>query len=157
MQYCGLGGMNREGAIRFALSAEEVGFLLNRLPEHKVEFARKVNSYNAITPGQITDDQPDKVMSISPLEGGQFQFHIDFYKDGVGGQCADASSLPLGPIDVTAQLGEWQVLRLLMEHSIPTLLGWDTQMNLAVQNSVQMALRGENSGGGPSPSPSGAY
>jgi len=146
------GGVNRDAQIRFGLSAEEVGFLLHQLPENEVEFSRKIGAYTAGVSGQVADDLPDKVMRITPKEGFQFQFHVDFEKDGVGGQTPDHNS-PLGPMEVTAQLGEWQVMQQLMQVTIPALVGWDAQLNIAVQNSVNAALRPGYQSDGPGPSP----
>jgi len=145
------GGFNRDTQIRFGLSAEEVGFLLHQLPDHQVEFSRKISTYTASTPGQIADELPDKVMRITPKEGGQFSLHVDFEKDGVGGQSTDVNAPALGPLEVTAQLGEWQVMQHLMQVSIPALVGWEMQMKIAMQTSVESAL---NSGGTSGPGPS---
>ena len=140
------GGVNRDNQIRFGLSAEEVGFLLHQLPDHQVEFSRKISSYTSNTPGQIADELPDKVMRITPKEGGQFSLYVDYEKAGVGGQSAEVNAPALGPLEVTAQLGEWQVMQHLMQVSIPVLIGWEAQMKIAVQNSIESALHS----GGPS-------
>lgn len=128
-----------------------MGFLLHQLPNHQVEFARKIGSYASSTPGQIADDLPDKVMRITPKEGGQFSLYVDFEKDGVGGQSPDLNAPALGPLEVTAQLGEWQVMQHLMKASIPALVGWDAQLRIAVQNSIEAAY---HSGGPSGPGPS---
>ena len=145
------GGVNRESQLRFGLSPEEVGFLLHQLPDNEVELCRKIGAYTTNTPGQIADDLPDKVMRITPKEGGQFLFLIDFEKDGVGGQSPDLNP-PLGPLEVTCQLGEWQVMQQLMQASIPALVGWDAQLKLGQQNMVDAAVQGGPYQGGPATS-----
>lgn len=128
--------------------------MLHQLPDHEVELARKISTYdNPTTPGQIMDEMPDKVMTITPKEGGQFSLRVDFVKDGVGGQSPPATNTaappgagqPQGPLEVTVQLGEWEVMKCLMQSSIPMLVGWDAQVRIAVQNNIEEAIR---SGGG---------
>jgi hypothetical protein len=91
---------------------------------------------------------PEKILRITPGEGGQFAFKIDFEKDHVGGQLVGGSAEPLGPLEVVAQLGEYVVIRNLMEQSIPSLIGWDVQTNFALQNAMNLALQAS---GAPSP------
>ena len=143
----GLGGFDREAQIRFGLSAEEVGFLLHQLPDNEVEFVRRLP---AETPGMTITDMPEKVLRITPGEGGQFTFKIDYEKDNVGSQSIGNSTEPLGPLEVVAQLGEYAVLRELMKASIPSLIGWDVQTNLSMQNAMNMAI---HAGGSPVNSP----
>lgn len=81
---------------------------------------------------------PEKVLKITPGEGGQFAFKIDFVKDGVGGQNSGSG---VGPLEVVAQLGEYMVMRELFQRSLPSLIGWDVQLNLAMQNAMNLALQ----------------
>jgi hypothetical protein len=134
----GIGGFDREAQIRFGLSPEEVGFILNQLPENEVEFVRRLP---ADQPGMTTADMPEKILRITPGEGGQFAFKIDYEKDNVGGQLVGGSTEPLGPLEVVAQLGEFVVMRHLMEQSLPSLIGWDVQTNFAMQNAMNLALQ----------------
>jgi hypothetical protein len=117
--------------------------LLNQLPDNEVEFVRRIP---AETPGTTAADMPEKVLRITPGEGGQFAFKIDYIKDNVGGQSVGGAE-PLGPLEVVAQLGEYVVLRELMKISIPSLIGWDVQTNLAMQNAMNLALQGGGGGG----------
>jgi hypothetical protein len=129
--------------------------LLNQLPDNEVEFVRRIP---AETPGTTAADMPEKVLRITPGEGGQFAFKIDYIKDNVGGQSVGGTE-PLGPLEVVAQLGEYVVLRELMKISIPSLIGWDVQTNLAMQNAMNLALQGGGGGGynnGPRARPSTA-
>ena len=70
-----------------ALSPEEVGLVCSQLPHSEVSFVRK-----AVTPeggdfGEpVAANLPDRVMTITPVDGGAVRFHIDFVKDGLGGQ-----------------------------------------------------------------------
>ena len=140
--YLVLGGVSRDTHIRFGLSAEEVGFLLHQLPDRPVEFSRKIGTYTATTPGQIADDLPDKVMRITPKEGNQLSLQVDFEKDGVGGQTPDPRVAALGPLELTVQLGEWEVLKCLMQTSIPALVAWDVQLKVAIQNNIDALRQG---------------
>lgn len=136
------GGVNRDNCIRFGLSAEEVGFLLHQLPDRQVEFSRKTSLYTSSTPGQLADDMPEKVMRVTPKEGGQFSLLVDFEKNGMGGQSPGLNDPSVGPLEVTAQLGEWEVMQQLMRSSIPALVGWDVQLRLAVQYSIEAVQHG---------------
>lgn len=106
----------------------------------------------ADTPGAVAGDMPEKVLHITPGEGGQFSFKIDFEKDGVGGQNPLSTGEPLGPLEVVAQLGEYVVMRELFQQSIPSLIGWDVQLNLAMQNAMNLAVQGNNTFTSDSPS-----
>lgn len=132
------GGFDREAQIRFGLSPEEVGFLLHQLPDNEVEFVRRLP---AEQPGTSAADMPEKILRITPGEGGQFAFKIDYEKDSVGGQIVGGTTEPLGPLEVVAQLGEYVVMRKLMEQSLPSLIGWDVQTNFAIQNAMNIALQ----------------
>jgi hypothetical protein len=136
------GGVNRDSCIRFGLSAEEVGFMLHQLPDRQVEFSRKTSLYTSSTPGQLADDLPEKVMRVTPKEGGQFSLLVDFEKNGAGGQSPGPNDPSVGPLEVTAQLGEWEVMQQLMRASIPALVGWDVQLRIAVQNSIEAVQQG---------------
>lgn len=135
-----VGGFNRDAQIRFGLSPEEAGFLLHQLPDNVVEFVRRTPS-DSTTSGSVAADLPEKVLRITPGEGGQFSFKVDYEKDGVGGQTVVGSDAPLGPLEVVAQLGEYVVIMELIKCSLPSLTGWDVQLNLAMQNSVNIAVR----------------
>lgn len=130
-----LGGLQRSSQLRFGLSPEEVGFMLHQLPENEVEFVRTTPTTNS-----TTDALPEKVLKITPGEAGQFSFAVDFEKDGVGGQVVGTAEAALGPLEVVVQLGEYQVIRELMQTSIPILTGWSTQLNLAMSSSIQLAI-----------------
>lgn len=132
------GNFDKDAQIRFGLSPEEVGFMLHQLPENEVEFVRRIP---AEQPGMTAADMPEKILRITPGEGGQFSFKIDYEKDNVGGQSVGTSAEPLGPLEVVAQLGEYVVIRKLLEASIPSLIGWDVQTNFAMQNAMNMALQ----------------
>jgi hypothetical protein len=78
-----------EDLIRFGLSAEETGLLVNQLPHYKVEFSRlqsargdNEQAYGTV----VTTDTPEKVLTVEPGELGAVNFTIDYVRDGVGGQ-----------------------------------------------------------------------
>jgi hypothetical protein len=134
------GGLQRDRQVRFGLSPEEVGFMLHQLPENAVEFVRT-------TPSDTAEPLPEKVFKVTPGEAGQFSFAVDFEKAGVGGQVVGTADAALGPLEVVVQLGEYQVIRELMQSSIPALTGWSTQMSLAMSHSVHLAMQSGGAGG----------
>jgi hypothetical protein len=118
--------------------------ILDQLPDHPVELSRRVpsggdNNGMMIT-SSVTDETPDKVLRLIPGVGGSVTFKIDYEKNGVGGQSPlygeDNAS---GPLEVTAQLGEVQVVREIIRSSIPALVGWTTMLNVAMQKSLDDA------------------
>ena len=152
-----LGGVNRDSQLRFGLSPEEVGLILDQLPNHPVELARRVppggeNGQGSIG-GVMSEDTPDKVLRITPGAGGSVSFRIDYEKDGVGGQSpAYGEDHASGPLEVTAQLGEVQVVREIIRSSIPALVGWTTMLEVAMRKSIEDARSsspdfGGNNGG----------
>lgn len=143
-----IGGAARDSQIRFGLSAEEVGFLLHQLPDEPVELVRVVQS-SFTTTDSSTSNEPtlEKVLKITPAEAGQCSFLIDFEKEGIGGQASGGeNSVPLGPQEVVVQLGEMQVIRSLLESSIPVLTGWDTQMSQLMEQTLAAAAGGGGGG-----------
>lgn len=131
---------DRENSIRFALSPEEAGLILDQLPENDVELAR--------SGGPGYEEVPDKVFRIAPLEDGAVSFIIDFEKHGVGGMMPDsqAGSGP-GPLEVCASAGEFVVFRELVKSTIPTLTGWSEMLEIAINNRKE----GAKPAGGPPP------
>jgi hypothetical protein len=147
-----LGGVNRDSQLRFGLSPEEVGLILDQLPNHPVELARRVppggeNGQGSM--GVMIEDTPDKVLRITPGAGGSVSFRIDYEKDGVGGQIpAYGEDHAAGPLEVTAQLGEVQVVREIIRSSIPVLVGWNTMLEVAMQKSMDDARNSSPDFGG---------
>jgi hypothetical protein len=148
-----LGGVNRDSQLRFGLSPEEVGLILDQLPNHPVELARRVppggeNGHGSIG-GVMSEDTPDKVLRITPGAGGSVSFRIDYEKDGVGGQSpAYGEDHSSGPLEVTAQLGEVQVVREIIRSSIPALVGWTTMLEVAMRKSIDDARNNSPDFGG---------
>lgn len=146
------GGLNREQNMRFGLSAEEAGLILELLPENPVHLIRRPpaqnNSGDAVS--YDTGEVPDKVMRITPGEGGTCSFLIDYEKDGVGGQSLTGSdgNQTTGPLEVVAQLGEMQVIREVMRSTIPHLVGWSTMLDANVRHNIDNAVRMRQDQGG---------
>jgi Whirly transcription factor len=69
--------------LRFGLSVEECGLLVNQLPHYKVEFSRAPQKLLAQTNNMM---EPDKVLTVEPAELGAVDFTIDFVLNGIGGQ-----------------------------------------------------------------------
>ena len=126
---------DRESAVRFGLSAEEVGLLLHQLPQqHAVELVRKPAPSEA---GYDSPSVPHKVCQITPVpETAAVSFCIDFHVDGVGGHQLQNVQ---GPLTVDLQAGEVQVMMEIMRSTLPTLVGWSTMSTIAVQKAVKDA------------------
>lgn len=139
------GTISREknAGIRFGLSAEEIGLILNQLPQQNpVEFSRRPAPNEGFFDGPSA---PHKVCKIVPDPTvATVNFIIDFEKDGVGGQEVQGIT---GPMEVTAQAGEMQVIMEIMRSTLPVLVGWTTTQDLAMQKSVGFAISAGSSGG----------
>ena len=143
-----------------ALSVEEVGLLVNQLPSFPVEIARDGprpgtegtgnNEYGMQKQqGAEISDAPDKVLSFTPGEGATVTVKIDFVKDGVGGQLSAAEpNSSRAPMSVLCHAGEFEVIRTLLQSSIPHLIGWDTMVTVGVNDSLQKGGSGNDGGYG---------
>ena len=150
---------DRDNVVRFGLSAEEMGLLLHQLPLHQtVELVRKPTTTNApeesmyesITTTATTTAAPHKICIITPQPAdATVEWKVDFELDGVGGQVM-ANGMP-GPLVVTMQAGEVQVVLEIMRTSLPLLVGWTNLQQIAVQKAVNDAM----TGGGPHRDPFG--
>eukprot|EP00522_Entomoneis_paludosa_P017574 CAMPEP_0172457270 /NCGR_PEP_ID=MMETSP1065-20121228/21189_1 /TAXON_ID=265537 /ORGANISM="Amphiprora paludosa, Strain CCMP125" /LENGTH=237 /DNA_ID=CAMNT_0013210895 /DNA_START=65 /DNA_END=778 /DNA_ORIENTATION=- len=139
--------VDKTAAMRFALSAEEIGLLLDQLPENGVSFYRKSRQFDSeymldVEPGQPgTQTDPDKVCHVTPGEAGLVTFLCDFELNGEGGQLpppGEASAQ--GPMQITAQAGEFQVMREILRSSIPQLVGWQQMTQIAMQRAFDRSL-----------------
>mmetsp|Transcript_5647 Transcript_5647/g.8233 ORF Transcript_5647/g.8233 Transcript_5647/m.8233 type:complete len:274 (+) Transcript_5647:110-931(+) len=143
----GTADINWKEQVRFALDSSEVGLMVSQLPHNPVEWARPPAGHNSFgladTPeGGMNTGMPDKVLSIEPQEGARVKFTLDFKKDGVGGQD------PLAPMEVTAEAGEFEVMRSIMQTSLPFLSGWQTLMEVGTKYELEGNLRQPSPGGG---------
>jgi Whirly transcription factor len=134
-----------EKQIRFALSPEEVGLVLDQLPEHQVELTRQPprisKDFSAVSqPSGVT-----KVLTLTPQGGGvvTFKMQVD---DSDGSYVPHPTGGNARAMEVAVQLGEYQVMRHLMLSSIPVLVGWQQQVEIALQRSIDSARRGPGHG-----------
>jgi hypothetical protein len=77
--------------MRFALSAEEAGLLLARIPSlQPTEFVRKAATRNGdgsqFSEVAMSVDAAEKVFRAIPKTDGSVEFRVDFESNGVGGQ-----------------------------------------------------------------------
>jgi hypothetical protein len=92
------GKFNWDGPMRFALSAEEAGLLLARIPSlQPTEFVRKAATASSGSQSQFSDvsmsvDAAEKVFRAIPKEDGSVEFRVDFESKGVGGQQSPSRS-----------------------------------------------------------------
>ena len=140
-------GIKWNDQISFALSAEELGLLINQLPFHDVKFSRKLLSdngdgmsgkrYNLVSDD---DDGVFKTLTATPIEGAAILFEIDYKKDGVGGQSpppgTNEHNWSHAPLNIIIQAGEWEVLKSIATDSIPSILGWRSSMEIALEDAV---------------------
>ncbi|EEC51772.1 predicted protein [Phaeodactylum tricornutum CCAP 1055/1] len=136
----------RDQHIRFGLSAEEVGLLLDQLPSHEVELSRRSpppNGELGLSASASLSSAPAKVLRITPGEGGTTTYCIDHETDGVGGQIPfSGSNNVAGPLEVTVHLGEHIVMTEIMRSSIPTLVGWTAMLDAAELKNMEDAKAG---------------
>lgn len=126
--------------VRFALSPEEVGLFCNQLPHHEIELSRRATSFypgeedenNNL--GAITNNDPVKILKVSPRDGASVAFTIDFVKNGIGGQSE------IGPLEVVAQAGEFEIIAAIMRSSLPVLVGWSPLVDIALQYSINETM-----------------
>eukprot|EP00550_Attheya_septentrionalis_P009154 CAMPEP_0198286752 /NCGR_PEP_ID=MMETSP1449-20131203/5731_1 /TAXON_ID=420275 /ORGANISM="Attheya septentrionalis, Strain CCMP2084" /LENGTH=276 /DNA_ID=CAMNT_0043984541 /DNA_START=142 /DNA_END=972 /DNA_ORIENTATION=+ len=144
--------------IRLALSVEEIGLVINQLPHFPVEISRPLyagqdddtNSHFSGS-GPVIGDMPEKVFKAIPGEGATITLSIDYVKDGIGGQYGEDGKT--APIEITVQVGEFEVMKSILKESIPFLTGFTALMKLSEEREIaQMGTsynQGRFSGGGP--------
>jgi hypothetical protein len=146
--------------------------MLDQLPANIVEFSRRAQTpmtggaqqseFGSISTS-TTADVPDKVLRITPGEGGSVSFLIDHELNGVSVppppplsndsavvSASSSSSTVTGPMEVVTQLGEFAVIKELLRSSIPVLVGWNTMVEIAMQRSFESMQNSNNrsQGGG---------
>eukprot|EP00527_Entomoneis_sp_CCMP2396_P008401 CAMPEP_0198147714 /NCGR_PEP_ID=MMETSP1443-20131203/37414_1 /TAXON_ID=186043 /ORGANISM="Entomoneis sp., Strain CCMP2396" /LENGTH=254 /DNA_ID=CAMNT_0043812161 /DNA_START=166 /DNA_END=930 /DNA_ORIENTATION=+ len=141
---------DKEAAARFALSAEEVGLLLDQIPNNTVEFFRKPRvqgiEYNNVVDDDVSENTtPEKALRVIPGDAGLVTFKCDFELNGIGGQ-KSMSGETHGPMEATVQLGEFIVMREIMRSAIPLLVGWETMTKIAMDRTLENAIHQGNTG-----------
>ena len=115
---------------RIDLSPDEIGLLLSQLPNYPVEILREgtYDSDSTASSLQSSTDQVTKVFTAAPMSGARvcFKYNLD-------------NTLPdsILPLEVIVHAGEWEVMRSLMQESLPHLLGWHIMMDINLQNAVK--------------------
>eukprot|EP00566_Odontella_aurita_P022183 CAMPEP_0113590270 /NCGR_PEP_ID=MMETSP0015_2-20120614/36578_1 /TAXON_ID=2838 /ORGANISM="Odontella" /LENGTH=232 /DNA_ID=CAMNT_0000496437 /DNA_START=149 /DNA_END=844 /DNA_ORIENTATION=- /assembly_acc=CAM_ASM_000160 len=142
--------------VRFGLSAEEIGLVVNQLPQRAgVELIRRGQGSQAAELGEDpatreapSSDIPDKVLRVQPMEHGAVSFDIDLMKDGVS-----VGGGTRYPQSVTVQAGEFEVVLSLLRSVVPYILGWSTMMDVDMAHRIALTRsggshRGDGGGGG---------
>lgn len=137
-------GIQWNKQIGVALSPEELGLLVQQIPHHNVTFTRLLTAgdgMNGIRYNMVSEeDSVVKTMTVTPSGGGAIHFEIDFKKNGIGGQVPPSGTnepnFDSAPLDLIVEAGEWEVLMLTAKESIPSLTGWRTLMNIAMNDSL---------------------
>lgn len=138
------GSVSRNEQLRFSLSPEESGLLIDQIPKSDVELFRLPNT----APGGNLVSGPGKILRVVPGASGQVSFQLEYStrNTSVGGLSSNdieepTQTTPLGPLEVTVQLGEYQVMKQIILSSLPTLVGWTSMMEVALRQSVSDALK----------------
>jgi len=66
---------------------------------------------------------------------------------GAGGMY-DTSEGFRGPFEIRLMIGEYHVLRSILEESIPKLVGWTTMFDRNIEQAIAKSLQGSSGGGG---------
>mmetsp|Transcript_11418 Transcript_11418/g.27608 ORF Transcript_11418/g.27608 Transcript_11418/m.27608 type:complete len:311 (+) Transcript_11418:43-975(+) len=145
-------------SIKFALSAEEVGTLVACLSHGQpVELARQTAAqqqqqgqygFHGDTPGV---GSLQKILRAMPDNGGAATLSIDYELDGRGSQESPNPNEAHGPLQIRLMAGEFQVLKSIMEHSIPRLVGWAQMMDRPAKDLVAASGGGNNNNNMSSP------
>jgi len=114
-----------------ALSAEEVGLILNQLPELSVRIFRKGlnNDYN---------QEPDKVLSVTPSTGSSVTFQLNMLEED--GRDSEQFSSGNQMYEVNVQAGEYEIIKNLCQQSLTHLVGWDTLVKVETNRALANAL-----------------
>jgi len=169
---------------RFALTAEEAASLLARLDrgDPGVEFTRNVgsdNNNNNYTGGGNSGPNIQKVFLAKNIGAGGGDDGSRHSNDGVSllvdyvdaetqrfGETPHGNDGTRGPFEIRLMVGEYNVLRSIIEYSIPKLVGWSTMLDANIEQAVakigsgsygagRRGGGGQNNGGGDSSSPHG--
>lgn len=141
----GKGGYIWDDKISFALSTEEIGLCLSQLPHYAVSFSRNIgggysvgrNGVEYDLMGATTNENIEKVLTLTPGDGATITFSIDHEKDGVAGYMVQG--LETSALSIVIQAGEWEVLSTLMRDTLPSLCGWNKMMEIQTNNAIQNA------------------
>jgi len=158
-----------DSTTRFALSAEEAGSILARLDrgDESIEFTRRMgnnnnNDYNNNSFQNTTGKNLDKLFCVKPIEieiensgGVKKNDGISLLVDYIDSDSGRLGQIPhppsdhdgmRGPFEIQLMIGEFYVLRSIIEHSIPKLIGWSTMFDRNNEQAVLKSVRGGGSG-----------
>lgn len=165
---------------RFALTAEEAGCLMARIDrgDPSVEFSRRVSGDLSPT-GQSVDKiflaktiGLESTTTSAEAEGSSgitkndgISLLVDYVDPdnhrfgqiphplpaGGGGPGAFGNEGMRGPLEIRLMVGEYQVLRSIIDYSIPKLVGWSTMLDRNVEQAISKSIEGggiQREGGG---------
>lgn len=119
-----------------SLSPEETGLLISQLPHYPVSLVRSegrnkmgVDGGGTVITSGGDDGEIKKVFTVTPANG-VISFEVDYFQKGNGGQVHGF------PMKIDVQLGEWEIVKSLLEESIPYLLGWRRMLDIATKDSL---------------------
>eukprot|EP00980_Cylindrotheca_fusiformis_P002920 scaffold678_cov98-Cylindrotheca_fusiformis.AAC.4 len=143
--------------LRFALSAEEVSTLLAALSSWQpVEFVRQVgggqcgfhhgadNNICGLSLQKVFRAIPNRNDDDGDDDDGSIELSIDYELDGRGGQNPPNPNDAPGPMGISVTTAEYQVIKALMEYSIPRLLGWPQLMDRPLEQLMQTDCNNNN-------------
>ena len=141
----GKGGYIWDQKLSFAMTTEEIGLCLSQLPHYAVSFSRIVGGNNNVGKngveyeliGATTNENIEKVLTLTPGEGATITISIDHEKDGVAGYMI--KGLKSSAMTIVIQAGEWEVLSTLLRDILPSLSGWTQLTDIQINNAIQNA------------------
>jgi hypothetical protein len=139
------GGFNPDKKIQFGLTPESVGDFLHELPDSNVHFVRDVPVPEGAS-GEVTVEKVFRITTSDPYVHFNVGFELEDEVDEEGQSAGDGP--PMVSHEVTTTVGNYMVIRELMQRSLPALTGWDVQLNHAVQNAMNVAVSQNGSDGG---------
>ncbi|KAL3906105.1 MAG: hypothetical protein SGILL_009409 [Bacillariaceae sp.] len=102
------------------------------------EIVRRHNPNNPHAEGGFFDDQmPEKVFRARLQGDGSVQLVIDYERDGIGGQESPSPNETTGPLQIDLMMGEYHVLRSIVEYSLPRLIGWSSGLDSLIEQSIE--------------------
>lgn len=137
-----------------ALSTEELGTMLVKVPKGDVSYTRNIQTNDMDGLFETPRGKLTKLLeinhSLDENEEECLTWSVDYVRDGQGGQVPPSNyqrSPTKTPIVVTVSMGEWECIRQLIKGSIEDLLGWKSMMGLNLDHLVRNAKDdGENDG-----------
>ncbi|KAG7339460.1 Whirly transcription factor domain containing protein [Nitzschia inconspicua] len=83
------------------------------------------------------DSIPEKIFRARLQDDGSVHLVVDFERDGIGGQEPPSNNETRGPIAIDLMVGEYHVLRSIVQYSLPRLIGWSAMLDASLEQSIE--------------------